>query len=227
MLTKTCSSCKIEKNLDLFGKNSTGKFGRKSKCKRCLASEEKARRALSPLTEEQREAVRQRVRAWSATNKERKAVASKAWAHANTEKRVSSSRHWQGKNIEKARSYRQRWLRENPEKARKASRVWRESNPDRYRETAKKWRVEHQDYWRKRVGTVGLTSEFKAEDWNLIQTVFGHRCAYCLRGDLPLTMDHVLPISRGGRHTPENVVPACKSCNSRKKDRPIWMMAGL
>ena len=45
----------------------------------------------------------------------------------------------------------------------------------------------------------------------------GRRCAYCAkRAD---TIDHVVPRSRGGTHTWENCVAACKSCNSRKADR--------
>ena len=32
-----------------------------------------------------------------------------------------------------------------------------------------------------------------------------------------LTMDHIVPIARGGKSTRGNVVPACKECNSRKK----------
>ena len=44
-------------------------------------------------------------------------------------------------------------------------------------------------------------------------------CHYC--GDRfpprELTMDHVVPLSRGGRTTRSNVVPCCKSCNDRKK----------
>ena len=45
----------------------------------------------------------------------------------------------------------------------------------------------------------------------------GRRCAYCAkRAD---TIDHVLPRSRGGGHTWDNCVAACKSCNSRKADR--------
>jgi len=47
----------------------------------------------------------------------------------------------------------------------------------------------------------------------------GHRCQYCGRGDLPLTVDHVLPLSRGGDDTWENLVCACDGCNNRKGDR--------
>ncbi len=47
----------------------------------------------------------------------------------------------------------------------------------------------------------------------------GHRCAYCGRGDLPLTVDHVIPKSRGGTDTWENLVAACLPCNNRKGDR--------
>ena len=32
-----------------------------------------------------------------------------------------------------------------------------------------------------------------------------------------LTMDHLLPLSLGGRSTKENIVPCCKSCNTKKK----------
>lgn len=47
----------------------------------------------------------------------------------------------------------------------------------------------------------------------------GHRCQYCGRGDLGLTVDHVMPISRGGEDTWENLVCACVKCNNRKGDR--------
>lgn len=45
----------------------------------------------------------------------------------------------------------------------------------------------------------------------------GHRCAYC--GGRALTVDHVLPASRGGGWTWLNTVAACSSCNHRKADR--------
>lgn len=46
-------------------------------------------------------------------------------------------------------------------------------------------------------------------------------CYYCGRKVSPrsLTMDHIVPIIRGGKSTKGNVVPACKECNNQKKDR--------
>jgi len=44
-------------------------------------------------------------------------------------------------------------------------------------------------------------------------------CHYCRRsvGSRALTMDHVVPLGRGGRSVRGNVVPACKACNDRKQ----------
>ena len=47
----------------------------------------------------------------------------------------------------------------------------------------------------------------------------GHRCQFCGRGDLPLTLDHVVPVSRGGDDSWENLVCACVHCNNKKGDR--------
>lgn len=52
------------------------------------------------------------------------------------------------------------------------------------------------------------------------RTVFardGHRCQYC--GSAAESIDHVLPRSRGGLHAWDNVVAACRRCNTRKEDR--------
>ena len=44
-------------------------------------------------------------------------------------------------------------------------------------------------------------------------------CHYCGRPTPPadLTMDHVVPLVRGGQSTKGNLVPACKDCNNRKR----------
>lgn len=55
-------------------------------------------------------------------------------------------------------------------------------------------------------------------------------CSYCpAAAD---TIDHVIPLARGGRHAEGNLAPACRSCNSSKGDklmiewkRTRWMLA--
>ena len=51
---------------------------------------------------------------------------------------------------------------------------------------------------------------FARDDWT---------CQYC--GAAAENLDHVIPRSRGGTHTWDNVVAACRRCNSRKENRLI------
>lgn len=48
-----------------------------------------------------------------------------------------------------------------------------------------------------------------------------YRCQYCGRRGtaFDLTLDHILPKSRGGRTVAENLVTSCRECNNRKSDR--------
>ena len=48
-----------------------------------------------------------------------------------------------------------------------------------------------------------------------------HVCAYCGTrcAEADLTVEHIVPVSRGGRHEWTNVVTACRSCNTRKGNR--------
>ena len=60
--------------------------------------------------------------------------------------------------------------------------------------------------------------------WRELREAWGG-CAYCGTPDDALQKDCVLPISRGGRYTLANVVPACRSCNASKCDSEAtsWM----
>lgn len=64
-------------------------------------------------------------------------------------------------------------------------------------------------------------------EWEAILGAWGG-CAYCgaqASADASLQRDCVLPISRGGRYTAENVVPACRSCNASKCNEEVthWL----
>ena len=60
--------------------------------------------------------------------------------------------------------------------------------------------------------------DLRRTDWWRAQLQKGV-CHYCGRfvGAAQLTMDHVIPVARGGTSTRGNCVPCCKECNSKKK----------
>ena len=66
-------------------------------------------------------------------------------------------------------------------------------------------------------------NDLTAEQWAAIRLAWGG-CAYCGSAD-PLQRDCVLPLSRGGRYTLTNIVPACRSCNASKSNEEvtIWL----
>jgi 5-methylcytosine-specific restriction endonuclease McrA len=60
--------------------------------------------------------------------------------------------------------------------------------------------------------------ELRASQWWKRRCAKG-KCHYCGKSVTPreLTMDHIMPIARGGKSAKGNIVTACKTCNSKKK----------
>ena len=113
--------------------------------------------------------------------------------------------------IEKERAasgIRIQYIRENQQRRSAKYREWRRKNPARA--------SNHRLSRRNREATGALTER----DWSRVLARSLGRCFYC--GDeSKLTMDHVVPLCRGGTHTIGNVVPACGPCNFRKGRRFI------
>lgn len=68
-------------------------------------------------------------------------------------------------------------------------------------------------------------NDLSDEQWVAILEVWGGECAYCGSAEGSLQRDCVQPLSRGGRYTLDNIVPACRSCNASKSNSEVtsWM----
>lgn len=69
------------------------------------------------------------------------------------------------------------------------------------------------------------------KEWLAIKKSQNYCCKYCNKKEIRgkektyLTKDHVIPYNKGGHNTADNVVAACRSCNSAKGDRTVeWLM---
>lgn len=154
---------------------------------------------------------------------------SKRWYHSNRDRHAKSASAWRKSHPKEMMAYFQRWKSKpgNAEKHVGWVRTWMRAHPELMAGYYKRWYAKSSLILRK----LSLTrqakyasSTFTFDQWLNILEVFDHCCAYCLRKDQKLTMDHVIPVSKEGEHTEENIVPACKSCNSRKNDRLIFTM---
>lgn len=120
------------------------------------------------------------------------------------------------------------WRQKNPEKAKRIS---QKSNATtgkvrkkRYMQSPK-GRVKYAFYGKlrraHRLNATTPESRLVTHEWFRDQCVRqDHKCVYCHEVKR-LTLDHVTPISRGGKHVCENIVGACPNCNSAKHDKTL------
>ena len=113
-------------------------------------------------------------------------------------------RYWASPDAYRERS-RVRY-RDNSDALKAQNAAWKKANPSKVAANVERRRS------RKSGAPI---NDLTNSDWLAILDKSGHRCSYCGTQER-LTQDHVVPLSRGGSHTRTNVVPACRSCNSRK-----------
>jgi 5-methylcytosine-specific restriction endonuclease McrA len=60
-------------------------------------------------------------------------------------------------------------------------------------------------------------------EWEALVAEFGGKCLRCLRSELSLSRDHVLPVALGGGDEIGNIQPLCVPCNTAKgSDATDW-----
>jgi 5-methylcytosine-specific restriction endonuclease McrA len=209
---KRCSSCKVEKPTTDFWKSSNNPDGFRYRCVPCEMQYRSNRKHLDRETSnraqrKRREAEKQKIR-----------EAEIQWAKANPEKVKELEKARLEAVVEKRRAQTRRWRQQNPEKAREIQRKYRESHPEIYREASKKYVQANPEVKRaaeaKRKAKKRNNSRFRISTKEL-KDLYAGPCSYC--GALgEMTLDHVVPISRGGVHGIGNLVAACGPCNFSK-----------
>lgn len=109
----------------------------------------------------------------------------------------------------------------NPEKVKESKRQYREANLEKVKEYQKQYcssnPEKYKNYCSKRRSNKAANGVFKVTEKEL-KKLYSSSCIYC--GSLnSIEADHVIPISKGGRHSIGNLVPACRSCNASKKNK--------
>jgi len=151
----------------------------------------------------------------------------KAWYRRNRAKqRLRRKRYYRRErqhNLEQQKARRRRhYWKNRGQILEKRRRLWAK-NPEFFRAR------ERQRYRRHRISRIvsqrniqarraGAKGQITPEQWRLLLKRHNFRCFYCGTVLVPKnrTLDHKIPLSRGGANTITNVVPACRPCNNRK-----------
>jgi len=129
---------------------------------------------------------------------------------------------WQKENVEKKRYNSRTWWQRHPEKSanrgpnkrtvpgiaaeRQRTADWKRANPDKVNAVNQ----------RRRCAKKGNGGSFTAQEWNDLCERYGHRCLCCGKTGVKLTVDHVVPIIKGGSNNIDNIQPLCQTCNLEK-----------
>lgn len=150
----------------------------------------------------------------------------RTWYETNSEKAKARSREWYVTNPEKAKAYRDAWREANADEVKEYIRTWQRSNPDKVKAKSDAWRKKNLDvsnaqtarYRARKQGALSLPYDRK----KIIERENG-QCTYCkaFPTGTALTIDHIIPLVRGGTDTEDNLTVACRSCNSKKRDKTI------
>ncbi len=146
------------------------------------------------------------------------------------------------RNLERVREHGRRSYVRNKETHSKCSKRWKDANPDKVklsnrlsdircrvkrREYKRRWQKDNPDkviaYTQKRraLAKEALTSVVK-------KLYLKHFCHWCwsLLTEANRTIDHIVPLCRGGSHSEENLVACCGKCNYSKARKLYWEWDG-
>jgi 5-methylcytosine-specific restriction endonuclease McrA len=129
----------------------------------------------------------------------------------NPEKIKESQGVYQKTHLEKSREKCRRYYASHKEKFVDKQRNWLKNNPDYSR-------LHVQKYKSAKKGNGGKITD---QEWADLCDKYGNKCLRCGKSNVKLTIDHVVPISLGGKNVIENVQPLCLSCNSSKHTKVI------
>jgi 5-methylcytosine-specific restriction endonuclease McrA len=133
-------------------------------------------------------------------------------------KHAQHAREFRQRHPERVRLSLQKWLDAHPQYERDRARRRYAADPERSHDATYRWMARNpgkmQAYYAARTAVLRAAGDVDRE---YVARLLSGQCAYCPAE--ATSVDHVIPVSRGGTNQNENLVGACRRCNASKSDR--------
>lgn len=210
---KTCRDCDVNKPVADFHRDSNKPDGFRANCKACRSA------YMAGRYTENREDILRRQKE-KPRDPELLDAYQRRYRRENVEKIAEKNRRWAEANADHKREYNSQYFAQNGEALKAANKKWRQEN----HEQILSYNREREALKRSLLVDRGVTT-------NALRDRDGDACTYC-GADLwfgrssnyrpnKASVDHVIPIVRGGEHSFANTVLACLRCNIQKGDRAL------
>jgi hypothetical protein len=220
-----CTKCgrELPATLEFFSAKKTCKDGLNSYCKSCKSLEDRNYREKNAdkISLQRREKYKQNPESFSERNKKQYQI--------HKEKRTKYDRNYYLKNKSKVQTRTKKYYQEHREEMSEKKKLYWNAHLDKMRDSQKIWNHKNKkkvDMYKQKYRTRRAEADFDFtfDDWEDCKDYFNQRCCYCGCKPKVLHKEHVIPLSKGGTTTVDNILPACGSCNSSKHDLnlKIW-----
>lgn len=203
MKSKTCPNCNRRKLIILFGVNRRTGDGRNVYCKLCV------RKLSSESYQRTIKKARARRKKYYWDNQKRMKRYHAMWYLRNKSKRKKQVMDYRNINSERVKKYQRRWTKENPLLCRARERRYRKSHPEVGKQHCHKRKAMMRDARVERVDYRNIIIRDKS---------ICHICAKKIPKP-KMSFDHIVPLSKGGAHSYNNIACAHLRCNLEKGSR--------
>lgn len=184
---------------------------------------EKVREIKKRYRDKNKEVLNERSRERYRNNPDKYKEIKRKSYYKNHDSVLKYQENYRKENAEKIKDRQKNYYRKNKEDVLRYHKEFRKKYPERHKEHVRRWNEKNPEkrkiYTMNRIARLKHSEgSFTSEEWEKLKDNCNYSCLCCGKKEpeIKLSIDHVIPISKGGGNNISNIQPLCLPCNQTK-----------